>query len=79
MIRVTYKHVFDLPTSISHAKKLDKINSNTLWINTINREMEDLKVSFEILECRAKILVGCNKASGHLVFDVRMTLERKYR
>ena len=41
--------------------------------------MENLKVAFDNLEDVAKIPVGCHKASGHLVFDVRMTLERKAR
>ena len=48
-------------------------------MDAINREMENLKVAFDILEDGAKIPVGYHKASGHLVFDVRMTLERKAR
>ena len=43
----------------------------------MNRELENLKVAFDVLEDGAKILVGFNKASGHLVIDYRMTLERK--
>ena len=41
-------------------------------INMINREMENLKVDFDILEDGAKIPVGHDKASGHFVFNVRM-------
>ena len=48
-------------------------------MDVINREIENLKVTFDILEHRSKIPVDCNKASGHLVFDVLMTLERKVR
>ena len=48
-------------------------------MDAINKEMENLKVSFDILDNGAKPPVGYNKASGHLVFDVRMTLERKAR
>ena len=47
-------------------------------MDAIHREMENLKVLFDILENRAKIAVGHNKASSHLVFDVRMALEWKY-
>ena len=45
----------------------------------MNKEMENLKTTFDVLEDRAKILVGCDKESGHLLFDVRMPLEWKYR
>ena len=69
----------ELLTSVSDAKKLDEKNDNTLWIDVINREMENLKVAFDIMEDGAKITVGYTKASGHLVFDVRVTLERKAR
>ena len=39
--------------------------------------MKPLNVAFDILEDEAKIPVGCNKASGHLVFDDRVFLESK--
>ena len=77
--RVTHKYGVELPTSIDEAKRLDLKNGNTLWMDAINKEMENLKVAFDILEDGAKPPVGYNKASGHLVFDVRMTLERKAR
>jgi hypothetical protein len=77
--RTTHKHGIELPTSVAHAKKLDEKNDNALWMDAINREMENLKVAFDILEDGAKVPVGYHKASGHLFFDVRMTLERKAR
>ena len=39
--------------------------------------METLKISFCVLYDGSKIPVSHNESSGHLVFDVRMTLERK--
>jgi len=77
--KVTHKYGVELPTSVDEARKLDQKNGNTLWTDAINKEMENLKVAFDILEDGAKPPVGYNKASGHLVFDVRMTLERKAR
>ena len=77
--RTTHKHGVELPTSVAHAKKLDENNGNTLWMDAINKEMENLKIAFDILEDGAKVPVGYHKASGHLVFGVRMTLERKAR
>ena len=45
----------------------------------MKRQMDNLKVAFTILEDGAKIPVGCNKASGYLVFDIRITFDRKSR
>ena len=41
----------------------------------INRETENLKFVFGILEDGASVPIGCNKADSHLVFYARMTLE----
>ena len=41
--------------------------------------MGNLKVAFDILNDGSKPPPGYRKASGHMVFDVRMTLERKAR
>ena len=43
----------------------------------INREMENLKIDFDILEGGAKITVSHRKASNHLVFHIRIKLEYK--
>ena len=48
-------------------------------MDATNREMENLKVAFDIIEDRDKIPVDYNKAPCHLVVDARMTLERKVR
>ena len=41
--------------------------------------MKNLKVAFGILEEHHELLSGYTKASGHLVWDVRMALERNLR
>ena len=41
--------------------------------------MSNLKVAFDILNHGSKPPLGDRLASGHMVFDVRMTLERKAR
>ena len=71
----THKHDAELPTLAVHDKRLYEMNRNTLWIDVINREMENLKASFDVLYNGTKIIVGQNKSSSHLVFDFHMTLE----
>ena len=41
--------------------------------------MDNLKVYLDTLEDGAKIPASLHEASGHLVLDVRMTLEREGR
>ena len=77
VIRVTHKHGVELPTSVDHVKRLDEINGNNLWIDAINREIENLKVAFDVLNDRSKVPVFYHKASSHLVLDICMTLERE--
>ena len=78
--RVSHKYGVELPTSIKHSTILDRANGNTFWRDAINKEMENLKVAFDILHDKGQTPPpGYTKASGHLVFDVRMTLERKAR
>ena len=67
-----------MPTSVFYAKKLDKINGKNQWIDAMNREMDNLKVDFDVLEHGTEISISHNKASSHLVFDALMTLERKF-
>ena len=69
---VRHKNDVDLPNEGAHIKKLDEINGSIMWMDAINSEMENL-------EDRDKIQVGLNKTSSHLVFDVRMDIERKSR
>ena len=77
--RVILKYGVELPTSVSHAKRLDEMHGNTRCMDAINREMENLTVAFDILDDGSQIQVDHNKSSGYLEFDFRMTLERKSR
>ena len=77
--KTTHKYGVEIPTSVKHAYEIDKKNGNTFWRDAINKEMENLKVAFDILPEGQKPPSNYSKASGHLVFDVRMTFERKAR
>ena len=77
--KVSHKYGIELPTSVEHAFKLDSKNGNSIWRDAINKEMDNLKVAFDILHDGREPPVQYKKASGHMVFDIRMTLERKAR
>ena len=77
--RTTHKYGIELPRTVPEALEMDRRNCDSHWRKAIDKEMENLKVAFDILPEGAKPPPGDKPASGHLVFDVRMTLERKAR
>ena len=77
--RTTHEYVIELPRSDDEALRFDKLNGNTFWRDAINKEMENIKVAFEIKPEGYRQPVNYTLATGHLIFDVRMTLDRKAR
>ena len=43
------KYGFDIPSPISHAKKLYEKNGNTFWKDAIRKEMMNVGISFDLL------------------------------
>ena len=58
---------------------MDILNGNTLWANSCKIEMSNVGVAFGILKPGDKAPPGCKKASGHLIYDVKMDFTRKSR
>ena len=79
MRKTTHKYGIELPKSVQHAYELDAANGNTLWTASIRKEMTNIGIAFEILPPGQTAPPGWSKASGHLIFDVKMSLERKSR
>lgn len=77
--RSTHKYGIEIPRNIEHAKEIDKKNGNTLWMDALGMEMDNVEVAFDIQEDGTPIPVGYKKASGHLVWDVKMDFTRKAR
>ena len=47
--KTTHKYEIEVPCTIAEALKLDEINDNNLWRDAIQKEMDNVKISFEIL------------------------------
>ena len=63
-------------------KELDRDNKNTLWQDTICKEMENVRISFEEHNGNIRSLPnGYQKIDCHMVFDVKMgkNFKRKAR
>ena len=76
---VTHKYGIEIPTSIEHAKELDKKNGNTLWQDALKKEMSNVSVAFDILDHGVKPPPGWKRTSGHLVWDLKMDFTCKAR
>ena len=48
-VKTTEKYGIELPRNADHAKVLDERNGNTLWQDTIAKEMKNVRVAFDIL------------------------------
>ena len=70
--RKTHKYGIDTPYSIKESFRLDKENGNTLWTDATNSEMSNVGITFDILHASQRATVGWRKASGHIIFDVKM-------
>ena len=77
--KTTHKYGIEIPTSWKHAKEIDARNKNHLCENALAEEMKNVGVAFDILENHKNVPVGQTKASGHLIWDVKMDFTRKAR
>jgi hypothetical protein len=77
--KTSHKYGIEVPSSVRHAIEIDQRNKNTLWQNALAKEMGNVCVAFEILDRNAKAPPGWYKASGHIIFDLKMDFTRKAR
>ena len=79
MLYTTHKYGIEFTTSMDHTKRIDASNGDRFWQDTIDKEMDNVVVVFEILDEVKPAPVGWTEASGSLVFDVKMDFTRNSR
>jgi hypothetical protein len=67
----THRFGIEVPKAVKEALELDKKNSNTFWDDAIAKEMKDVRVVFKILLNGQSALIGYQKISCHMVFDIK--------
>jgi hypothetical protein len=81
--RTTHKYGIEMPAPgrdiVQKAIDLDRKNGDTFWMDSLAKEMRNLNIAFEYLELGEKAPPGWFKATGHIVFDVKMDFTRKAR
>ena len=68
----THKYGIRIPKNIAEALEIDRENGNTLWMDAIRLEMNNVRIAFEEYNGDPYNLVGYTQITGHLVFDVKL-------
>jgi hypothetical protein len=68
----THKYGIRVPRSINEAKQIKETSGDTQWTDAVSLEMKNNRVAFEVYEGNTDGLVGYQKITGHLVFDVKL-------
>ena len=79
MRKATHKYGIEITNSVADSARIYRKNGNTFWMDAIKKEMRNAGVAFKILEEKEQLPVGYKKATGHLVYDVKMDFTRKAR
>ena len=57
-LKRSHKFGIELPKTVEKALALDAKNGNTLWANAISKEMENVRVAFEVLPDGKPVPIG---------------------
>ena len=68
----SYKFGIKLPKTVEQALALDAKNGNVLWVNAISKEMENVRVAFDVLPYGKSALTGHQFVQYHMVNDIKM-------
>jgi Reverse transcriptase (RNA-dependent DNA polymerase) len=69
----THKFGIKIPKTIAEAKQFDAENGNTLWWDSIIKEMRNVRPAFENWEgTKDDIPIGYQEITCHIIFDIKM-------
>jgi hypothetical protein len=74
----THKYGDRLPKTVAEALRMDRDTGTDFWQRAIEKEMNNIACAFDF-PVDGKAPVGFQKIDCHMIFDVKMTLERKAR
>ena len=61
-----------MPKSEKLALELEKENGNTLWQDSIAKDMKNVRAVFQILDENEEVPIGYKFIRCHIIFDVKM-------
>ena len=70
----------ELPKTVKRALEIDVEARMTYWKDALDKEMKNVRVSFDVLEPGQEVLPGYSFLDTHMVFDIKLgSLQRKCR
>jgi hypothetical protein len=77
----THKFGIQVPNTWGEALKLDEKNGNTLWQHALRKEMNNVCISFKVLNGEEAIPQTYQEIICHMIFDVdgRLSLQGAIR
>lgn len=75
----THKFGFAVPKTIAEALQIDKENGDDRWAKSIKKEMDKVRIAFDIKEKGSKPPVGYTHINVHMIFDIKLNFEFKSR
>ena len=71
-LKMTQKIGLELTKTVNKAYVIDKKNGNILWQDTIQKEMENVKITFQIIPEGDLPPNGFQYVNCHMIFDIKM-------
>jgi hypothetical protein len=68
----THKFGIEVRKSWDECVRLDKENGNTLWQDVVRKEMNNVRISFKILNGEESFPPAYQEIRCHMIFDVKM-------
>ena len=79
LVKKNMKFGVKVPNTVEEALAFDKENGNNLWAASIEKELKNVRVAFQVLDEGEKAPPGSKFIPHHFVFDVKFDLTRKSR
>ena len=70
-LKKNFKFGIEVPRTVREAYELDKKNGNTLWADAIKKEMENVRVAFQIFKDGEVVPIGYQQVRCHMIFDIK--------
>jgi hypothetical protein len=80
--RPTFKFGIQVPRNHDQAMEIDQMNGNRLWRDGEERELEQIdeyEAFMDMGTCTKLVPTGYKKIRVHIVYDIKVTLQRKAR
>ena len=67
-----HKFGIEIPKTLRRALEIDKENGNTFWQDAIEKEMQNVRIAFKVIDGETKIPPNSQFMEFHMIFDVKM-------